>query len=118
MFIVVKFKELIKERIKVSIETQDESYYGINIIWNKLTDLICENINDSIEYILNDCTEDEFSWISEILYQIIEKTLSQKFIDTLRIVTKKYPIEDNEYKITDQIDDTQWRLDYLLNPED
>lgn len=118
MFNVVKFKELIKERIKVSIETQDEWDYGINKIWNKLTDLICENIDDSIEYILNDCSEDEFSWLSEIFEQIVEKTLSQKFIDATRIVAKKYPLEDKKYNISSEIDWAQGRLDYLLNPED
>ncbi len=114
MFDVIRFKELVKERD----ETHSEYTYGLNLVWEKLTDLICEDLDASIKYILNDCTSEEFIWLSEFFEAVIEKTLSQDYIDALRIVTKKYPEETKLYNINAFIDDAQGRLNYLLNPED
>lgn len=118
MFNVKYFKELIAERIKLSIKTQDEWDYAIDLVNNKMIDLICSNIDAAIDYILNDCTGDEFAWLSEFFDEVIEKTLSQKYIDALRVVTKKYPIETKKYNIISFIDDAQYRLNYLLNPKE
>ncbi len=114
MFNETKFHDLLQKRIN----TSDEWYDGLNAVWNELTDLICENINDSIEFLLNKCSEEDFSWLSEFFEQVIEKSLSQEYIDALRVVAAKYPEETSKYNIIEFIDDAQARLDYLLNPED
>ncbi len=118
MFDVIKFKELIKELKNICRDTQGEWDYGINLVNTKLVNLIDEDINGAIDYIKTDCTGDEFIWLSEFFEEVIEKTLSQDYIDTLRIIAKKYPEEDKKYKISAEIDYVQSRLDYLLNPED
>jgi hypothetical protein len=46
--------------------------------------------------------------------EIIIKTLSQNFIDSLRITAEKFPEETKEYNILYFIDLAQKKLDQLL----
>ena len=91
-----KFKKLIEKREN----THSEDPNGLERIWNELTDFLSENINDTINYLKTDCTGEEFSWISEIFDDIVEKTQSKEFIDCLYEVAKKYPKETEKYNIT------------------
>jgi hypothetical protein len=108
MFNVKKFKELIQMR------EADEYDIAADSIQNELIQCVCESIEDSIQYILNDCTASEFSWLSEIFVEIIIKTLSQNFINSLRITAEKFPEETKEYNILYFIDLAQKKLDQLL----
>ena len=108
MFNVKKFKELIEMR------EADEYDIAADSIQNELIQCVCESIEDSIQYILNDCTASEFSWLSEIFVEIIIKTLSQNFINSLRITAEKFPEETKEYNILYFIDLAQKKLDQLL----
>ena len=108
MFNVIKFKELIQLR------EIDEYDISVNSIHNELIQCFCENIDDSIKYMLNECTASEFSILSEIFIEIIEKTHSQNFINSLKIVAEKFPEETNEYNILYFIDLAQKKLEQLL----
>lgn len=113
MFDDKKFKEL----IKIREDTPDEWDYGCQKVNNEMVNLISNNITDSINYVLEQCTASEFSWLSEIFEEIVEKTLSQEFINALYITAKKYPIETKKYHIDDAIVSTQERLNFLIDED-
>ena len=71
------FKEIIKEREKISKEKQDNWDYGIEKCWTELIQLVSDNVDESINFILNDCTKEEFSWLSEVI-KILLKTQRAK----------------------------------------
>ena len=89
------FKECIDKRIK----TDDEDAFGVEECWKELTDILTEDIASTIQYMLTDCTADEFSWISEVFDDVAEKTRSREFLDCCWKLTEKFPEECDKYNI-------------------
>ena len=79
---------MIKDKIQPIIEeresTDDEWEYGIEQCHKKLISLLSENIDETIIFLDNDCTADQFSWISEVFDEIADITQSHAFIDALK----------------------------------
>ncbi len=57
--------------------------------WQRLTELLSRNVEDTIHY-LNNCSEEEIYWLSEIFEDISAKVNSQKYIECLKKLDKKY----------------------------
>ncbi len=93
-----KFQNIIKKRADID----EEAYIEIEKCWEEMIDIFSSDINQTILFIKN-CTEDEFSWLSEIFDRIAEKTHSKEFILTLYRVAEKYPKETEKYNILDFI---------------
>ena len=72
---------------------------------------LLNNINETIDYIKNDCSAEEFVYISELYDEIVDKTRSKEFIDCLYEVAKKYPKEVEQYNIMNFINWASNRLD-------
>jgi len=102
---VEKFREIIKERIRISTETQDEWDYGIEQCWKQEVEILSEDISGTIEFLKNECTADEYSWISEVLEELAERTHSKELVDCYRSLMGKYPEECKTYYIEDIIKD-------------
>lgn len=72
-------------------ESKDiNDYYGINECWNEMIESLSDNINETIAY-LNDCSEKEIYYISEVFEDIAEQTNSKEYIECLRAIDSKYP---------------------------
>ena len=61
--------------------------------------ILAEDIPSTIEYLKNDCTADEFVWISEIIDDIAEKTKSRELVECYKNLMNKYSEETKEYYI-------------------
>lgn len=94
----------IRAAIKKRILTDDEWDYGVNQCWNEEIEILSRNINDTITFLENDCTADEFSWLSEVFEQIAKKTQSRTFVDCLYKVAKKFPDECRKYHIDEVLE--------------
>lgn len=86
---------IIKERIRIADETQDNWDYGIEQCWKKEIDILTNDIEKSMAYFLNDCSDEDFFWIAEIFEEIIEKTQSKKMLQCFRtrlsfVISEKY----------------------------
>lgn len=92
---VQKFREVLKKRD----ETHDEYDYGLEMCWKEEVEILSEDIPSTIKYLKNDCTEDEFSWISEIIEDLAEKTRSRELIECYKSLMAKFPEETKEYYI-------------------
>lgn len=86
---------LLKERIATSDEaiTFDEPFI------KETVKLFADNIPDAINFLKNDCTEDEYSWISEIIDDIAEESKSIELIEAYKDLAEKYPEETKRYNI-------------------
>ena len=99
-----KFKQLIKERNIQETEYFDEWTEKIEEINDKMVNIICEDMENSILYLTNECLPEEFVYLSEIFDKIVLKTQNKKFIDTFYFLANKYSKETQEYNIMYFID--------------
>lgn len=76
--------EVIKERIRICEETQDNWGDGIEHCWKKCVEIIIADIDKSIAYFRQECTDEELFWLSEIFEDIAKKTQSKELIQALR----------------------------------
>lgn len=103
---IEKVKALIKERESI----HPEDYITIEKFWEKASTEFAKDIKALIEFMLNECTADEFSWILEFSEEIVEKTQSKEFIDCLYKVAEKYPEETKKYNIIENIEFVKQKL--------
>ena len=92
---VQRFKEVIKKRN----ETHDEYDYGVEMCDKEEVQILAEDIPSTIDYLQNQCTADEFVWISEIIDDLAEKTRSRELVECYKNLMNKYPEETKEYHI-------------------
>ena len=98
--------------------TDDEWDYGVQQSWKDVLSIISENLDDTVSFIENDCTADEFSWLSEIYDEIIDVFPSNRIITALRKTASKYPDEVEKYNLNYCIDEANGHLEFLLTTTD
>ena len=94
---------MITNEIRASIAkraaTDDRWAYGVTQCWEDEIAILSRNIEDTIAFLENDCTADEFSWLSEVFDAVAKKTQSKAFVDCLYKIAKKFPDECKKYYI-------------------
>ncbi|MBC1944525.1 hypothetical protein HCA15_10900 [Listeria booriae] len=88
--------EIILEKRK-SLNINDD--FGIEKCWNEMTELLSQNEMETINY-LEESTEKDLFYISEIFEDVSERFQSEQFINCLRKLDKKFP----ELDMTQDID--------------
>ena len=101
------FKEVIARRIYVEEISQGEWGDGIEECWKKEIEILTEDIPSTIEYLQNDCTADEYSWISEVLDDIVELVPSRELVQCFKILMAKFPEECVKYNIAGSIESAE-----------
>lgn len=81
-----------------------ENDWQIEQWWSHVSDFASEHIAETIEFVKNDCSADEFSTFSEIFDDIAQKTNSRDFINAIKETAKKFPEECAKYNIQSSID--------------
>ncbi len=71
--------------------------------WKEETEILSRNISDTIDFLENECTADEFSWLSEIFDDVAERTQSREFVDCLYRIADKYSEESAKYHIVENL---------------
>ena len=92
---VQKFKEVIRRHK----ETHDEYDYGVEMCNKEEIQILAEDIPSTIEYLKNDCTADEFVWISEIIDDLAEKTRNRELMECYKSLMGKFPEESKRYHV-------------------
>lgn len=106
--------EKLRKAIANRASTDDEWDYGVQQSWKEVLAIISESLDDTVNFIENDCTPNEFSWLSEIYNKIIDIFPSQKIITALRKTASKYPDEVEKYNLNYYIDEAEGYLEFLL----
>ena len=88
-------EEIILERKKKHIEDD----YGIERCWNQMIDILSKDLNDTIKYLQN-CSEEDIYYISEIFEDVSGNLKSKEYIRCLRELDKKFP----KLNLTEDID--------------
>lgn len=77
---IAELRKIIVKRI--SLDLNDD--YAIYDCWTQEINILSENIQETIAFIENECTDKEFYWISEIFEDIAYKTQSKEFIKCIK----------------------------------
>jgi hypothetical protein len=98
---IEKFREVIKQREYVSRISQDEWDDGIEECRKQELEILSEDIPSTIEFLRNDCTASEFSWISEVFEDLVEAHPVKELVQCYKDLAAKYPEESETYHIID-----------------
>lgn len=94
---------MINEKMTTVLQTRSrlhiEDSMGIQKCWDEIVEILATDELSTINY-LNECTEQDIYFISEVFEDISERLQSKKFIKCLRALDKKYP----QLKMTKDID--------------
>ena len=96
---IERFREVIKRRT----ECHSEWYEGIEQCWKQEIELLSEDIQSTIAYLKNECTAEEYSWISEVIDDLAEKTQNRELIECYKELMTKFPNECAKYNISGSI---------------
>ena len=67
--------------------------------WKEEVEILSEDIPSTVEYLKNECTADEFVWISEIIDDLAEKTRSRELVECYKSLMGKFPEESKRYHV-------------------
>ena len=84
---IQRFKEVIQKRIN----TVDEYYVGVEECWKEEIEILSEDVPSTVAYLKNECTEEEFAHISDIIDDLAVKTRSREIVEAYKNLGKKYP---------------------------
>ncbi|WP_271004466.1 hypothetical protein [Listeria seeligeri] len=96
MNISAQIKENLEERRKIN---QDDDF-GLERSWEKLTNILSINEDETINY-LKSCSKEDVLLISSVFDDVSEKLQSRRFISCLKELDKKYPDLKLTFFITD-----------------
>lgn len=97
---IIKFREIIKQRE----ETDDEWDYGIEQCWKKEIEILSEDIPSTIKYLENECTAEEYIWISEVIDDVVDIIPSKELVECYKSLMTKFPEECEKYNIAGVIE--------------
>ena len=100
-------------RQKMFEETQDEWDYGIQKIVDEEIDILCEDMNETVRYLNEECTAEGFVWISEVMEDVAERTQSLELVESLYKLAEKYPEVTKEYNIMSFVEGSKGVLKQL-----
>ena len=96
---IQEFRNVIKKRE----ETNDEYAFGVEQCWKEEITLLTEDIPSSIRFLEDECTAEEYSWISEIIDDVAEQTGNWEIVNCYKALMQKYPEECKKYNIAGSI---------------
>ena len=79
-----EIRAALKERLRIMEETDDNWDYGIDKCCKKEVKILSEDISETIRFFTDECTNEEFFWLSEVFSDVAEKTKSSEFVQCLR----------------------------------
>lgn len=84
------YLKLLKERL--ALHPNDD--IGIEENWTEQANLLSSDIGNTISFILNDITDDQFIWMSEVFEDVAERSQSHEFVEAIK--TRALRIESKE----------------------
>ncbi|MBO4901865.1 MAG: hypothetical protein J5518_03655 [Lachnospiraceae bacterium] len=106
------FRETIKRREYVEKVSHGEWAEGIEECWKQEIEILTEDIPSTIEFLNNECTAEEYSWISEVFEDVIEKNPSKDLVQCYRSLMEKFPEESATYDVTSRIEGAEAILNW------
>jgi hypothetical protein len=98
--------------VQERIHCHDEWSYGIEQCWKKEIELLTDDIAGTIEFLRNDCTADEYIWISEVLEEVVEIIPNKEFVQVYKSLRIKFPEEYATYNIAGCVEEAEKILEW------
>lgn len=99
----------LKEALHLRMHGNPDEYYEESV-WKSEVDAICTDLPAAIDFILSECTDEEFQWLSEVFDDVMDKTLSIDFLNCLR--ERVQMIESGELK-AELLEDIKTAAEYV-----
>lgn len=99
----------LKDALHLRMYGNPDDYYEVTL-WQSEVDAICADMPAAIDFILNECTDEELYWLSEVFEDIADRTRSAEFVDCLQKRVQR--VENPEWKQS-ILDEIRWTLDYV-----
>lgn len=99
------FHQVIHDRI-----TSPGAQYYADLWWEAEIKQFTVDIGESISFIEEECTDEEFYYLGEIFDDIIDKTRSVEFLDCLRERVKR--VENPQWKV-ELLEDIRTAAEYI-----
>ena len=105
----MSIKEEYAEIVKLREEEEDKDLSELPDYWETSPaikaeiELFARNLQETIQFLDNDCTADQLSWMMEVFEKISAKLQSWEFIDALKRAADRFPKECEQYSIRDFI---------------
>lgn len=90
-----KIRKAIVHRKETDAEWADE----LEKCWAELADALTEDIDTTRKFLFEDCTAEDYLYVSEVYDDIVFKTQSQEYIGLLRDSIKRFPKLTEEYDL-------------------
>ncbi len=104
---IEKFREVIARRKYVGEISHEEWDYGIEQCWKQEISLLAEDIPGTIDFLRNECTADEYSWISEVFEDVVDIAPSKELVQCYKELMSKFQKECSEYHIETCIENAE-----------
>ena len=95
MDINLKIKQMVEKRKMINGDVDYENDPTIK----GMIQLMTVDMDSTVAFLRNECSEDQLVWISEIADEITAHTKSREFIEALRDLCKKYPVVSEKYNV-------------------
>ena len=95
MSIYEEFEKLVEKRKK----NNGDIDYETDPVIKEMVSLMTADMSSTMGFLKNECSEEQFVWLSEIADEITEYTKSREFIQGLRDLCDKYPETAKKYNI-------------------
>lgn len=96
--------ELIEKELE---KTDMNNYFVRDSLLEKEIELFTRDIQETIDFVKNECTANQFSWMSEVWDEIVEKTGSKEFLECIKETARKFPEECRKFNIQGSIDSAE-----------
>ena len=104
MSIKDEYPEIIKQRIKDDGLDDTPDYWETSPTIKCEIELFTRNLQETIDFLDNDCTAEQLVWLSEVFEEISAKLQSWDFIDALHRCADGYTEECKVYNIRECIE--------------
>ncbi len=104
---IKEFREVIARRKYVEEISYGEWAEGIEECRKKEIEILTEDVLETIEFLKNDCTAEEYSWISEVIDDVVEVVPSKELVQCYKDLMKKFPEECSKYNIAGSVESAE-----------
>ena len=111
MSIKDEYVVILRQRLKEDGIDDTPDYYEMSPTINAEIELLARNLQETVDFLDNDCTGEQLVWLSEVFEEISAKLQSWDFIDALNRCADKYPEECKVYSIKECIEYAIGQLD-------
>ena len=75
---------LLRKTVAEVIALHPEDDHGCERCWKIMTEILTENMTETVNYLINQCTDEEFFWIASVFDDVADKTQSKEFVRAIR----------------------------------